>query len=141
LIGTKKIYKYQYNTSSIELNTKYQVELIMINIDVISSSSSSDNIYVYSYQNETTTDLAKYIVTRYNFNKMFNITLPVKQLYNVTEISQAIDNENSFLIFSYNKKNKEDFYFYYFDYKNSDNVKLISFGNKYNFVYFRDAIF
>ena len=138
LIGANKIYYYQYSTSSITLNKKYEFDFKIINIYNV-SSSNYDYIYLYSYINETTTELAKYIISTYNFNKIFSIKLPVKKLYNITEISKAIENEYSLLIFSYNK-NETDFYFYYFDYTDSSNVELKSFGNKYNFWPFRDAI-
>ena len=137
LIGTNKINYYQYDRLSIKLNQVYSFNFNIINIYGI--SDLYDYIYIYSYINENTTELAKYKFYNSNFNKEFSITLPIKKLYNITEVSKALDNEYSFLIFSY-IKNGTDFYFYYFDYTDPSNVELKSFGNKYNFLPFRDAV-
>ena len=139
LIGTNKIYSYKGGISSISLKKDYTINLKIINIYNTSSSGCYDYIYIYSYINETTTELAKYKYSSTTLNKEFSIIFPVQKLYNITEISKAIDKEYSFLIFSYNK-NEKDFYFYSFNYTNPNNVELISFGNKYNFWPFRDAI-
>ena len=139
LIGTDKIYSYNYDSSGISLISKNSVNSKIINI-FTTYYILCNYIYVYSYKNETITELAKYKYTVFHtlYDEDFRIIFPIKKLYSITEISKAIDNENSFLIFSYNK-NEADFYFYYFDYTNSDNVKLRSFGNKYNFWPFRDS--
>jgi hypothetical protein len=138
MIGTKKIKYYNYDSFPLSIKQTYPFDYKLINIYGI--SDDSDYIYIYFYINENTTELTKYKFDNSNFNKEFSIRLPVKQLYSITEISKAIDKENSFLIFSYNK-NETDFYFYYFDYTDLSNVELKSFGNKYNFWPFRDAIF
>lgn len=142
-IGTNKAYSYDYSilTSKVSINKRFSFDFNIINIFIPSSSEYDydyDYIYIYSYINETVTELSKYRFLGTSIDKVFSLILPVKKLYSITEISKAIGEKNSFLIFSYNK-NEEDFYFYNFNYTNTSNIELTNFGNKYNFWPFRDA--
>ena len=142
MIGTNKIKYYKYDSLSIELIHTYTFDLNLNIINILGISYSCDFcdfMHIYSYINENTTELVIYQFENSIFKEHLRLTIPVKKLYNITEISYAIENEYSLLIFSYNK-NESDFYFYYFDYTSQSEAILRSFGNKYNFYPFRDAI-
>ena len=136
-IGTNKINYYYYN-NKLYLKTTYDLDYNIISFYGVPSSSSSGTVYLYYYINDKST---KYSINQYSNEKFYEILyiyIPNIILYNITEISKTIDNENSLLIFSYNKNNS-NFYFYYYDYTDSSNIYLKSYGNKYNFLPFRDS--
>ena len=139
LIGTNKIYYYYLNDSYSELKIIYESDHKIISFYGESEKQNFGTVYLYSYINETTTLFNKFEYENEKLLEQLNITFYIKELFNITEISKSIDNQESLLIFSYNK-NEENFYFYHFDYSNLNDIKLISYGNKYNFWPFRDAI-
>lgn len=141
LIGTNYIQYYnsikENNEYLLRLNKTFTCDFKIISFYGVSGNSSSGNVYLYSYINETATVYSIYKFSDAEFTESSKFILFGNKLYNITEISKSMDNEYSLLIFTYNK-NDTNFFFYYFDCYDS-NVKLYSFGNKYNFWPFRDA--
>ena len=138
LIGSNKIDYYYYYNYNLQLKTTYNLDYKIISFFGVSPYYNYGTVYIYYYMNETETKFSKYYYMNDNFYDDDNIILSNVTLYNITEISKTIDNDNSILIFTYNK-NDSNFYFYYYDYTDLSNIFIKSYGNKYNFWPFRDA--
>lgn len=137
LLGTNNILYYIYNNNKLELRKSFNFDYKIISFYGNSSTTNIGTAYLYSYINETTTFYAEYKFSNGKFNEISNIIIKDTKILNITEISKALDNDYSLLVFTYNK-NDVNFYFYYYDYE-TENAELKSSGNKYNFWPFRGA--
>ena len=98
LIGSNKIDYYYYYNYNLQLKTTYNLDYKIISFFGVSSYYNYGTVYIYYYLNETETQFSKYYYMNEKFYDNTNIILSNVTLYNITEISKTIDNENSILI-------------------------------------------
>ena len=137
LIGTNIIIFLENKDGKIKKNIFTFNDIEIINICHFTSNSIDYYHVLYKENNNYTIGLYSYYDKELNNLSNFNLNI---ELYNITEmyILKTNNNQTNILIlFSYNK-NVNCFNFYAFEVNNNKYI-LNNFGNKYNFLPFRNA--
>ena len=133
-VGTNQMRLYGINDNELETKTTFIIDGKILTFSVV--FFNTDYIYLLYYVNNIYI-LGHYSLSNKNLVNNLNYQLDV-ELYNIAEIYNGFYfSINVLILFSYNK-NENNFVFYLYEYSN-ENYILKKFGNKYNFVPFRNA--
>ena len=137
LIGTNTMIYVKIEDGEIKNSILTFDDIEIINICHFASNSTDYYHVLYKENNNYIIGFYSYYNKELNTLSNFNLNI---ELYNITEMYYSIENiyqTNLLILFSYNK-NEKYFNFYVFEF-NNDKYILNNFGNKYNFLPFRNA--
>ena len=131
--GTNKLNQYFIYNYQLQFKKSFSIGEKLMDF-YITTADYVDYIYLLYYSNYKYM-LGHYSLSEYKFTKEFSLDI---ELYDFVETYHEVGNSiNKYLIFSY-KKNEFEFNFYVFDYI-ENTYTLQRYGNRYNFLPFRNA--
>ena len=140
LIGTNKMILFYSNDNKLEKKKEFDLDQIEI-ISFFDIYFYQMNYIYLIYKNNNIYYLGHYTFYAQELSIFSKFKLNIFELYQITEMYCSINafyQASTLILFSYNK-NENNFIFYLFEYDNNNNYILIQYGNKYNFLPFRNA--